>query len=178
MQVVSPLGSHLTNPLEKPLTEFLSQSQILGVEVRPITAAVQTVLVQRERMMVLKDLKEAYDYYSGKVSEICRQFSFAGIALVWIFKAEIDGQYSIPSDLLWPLFLFVICLSLDLLHYASSAAIWGVYNRFKESRVGESEEFRAPPSLNWIGLILFWGKVCVLILAYIHVFLYVKSLLL
>jgi hypothetical protein len=45
-------------------------------------------------------------------------------------------------------------------HYAVGAAIWGAFNRRNEKRgVSLEEDFKAPPSINYITSTLFWGKV-------------------
>jgi hypothetical protein len=41
--------------------------------------------------MKLQKARDTYYEYSGKLSDITRQLSFAGIAIVWIFRAGDKG---------------------------------------------------------------------------------------
>lgn len=102
------------------------------------------------------------DYYklSGKASDVARKLAFAGIAIVWIFRAGEGSNFKVPHGLLLPLFVFAITLALDLLHYVAGAIIWGVFCRVKEcAGVAEDEELDAPPWLNYPTLVFFWGKI-------------------
>jgi hypothetical protein len=117
--------------------------------------------------MKLKDSREYYYYYSGKTSDIVRQLGFAGIGVIWLFKYE--GQdHLLPDELLTVGFLIVLSLALDLLQYVVGTAVWGIFNRLKE-KAGKTEdaEFTAPPAINWATIILFWGKVGVMGIAYV-----------
>jgi hypothetical protein len=115
----------------------------------------------------LENVREAYYFNTGKLSDIVRQLAFAGIALVWIFKADIAGRPTIPSDLMPATLLLMAGLTFDLLHYVAGSLIWGMYNRLKE-RAGtlETAEFAAPREINWPLLFFFWTKTAVMISAY------------
>lgn len=70
------------------------------------------------------------------------------------------GSTQLPAILIWPLAMFVIGLTADLLHYIVAAFSWGVLHRVKERQgVGEDEEFGAPVWINYFPVALFWGKV-------------------
>jgi len=84
----------------------------------------------------LSDCQEAYYLFSGKASDIARQLSFAGIAIVWMFKPINKLNIAIPHSLLIPLFLFSLSLFLDLLHYIYSAVVWGCFHRKEEKTSG------------------------------------------
>ena len=77
--------------------------------------------------MNLSDARGHYEYHSGKVSEVCRQLGYAGIAVVWIFK--VDGVNAVPQPLVLPTVMLVAALALDLLQYVYAAIAWGVLNR-------------------------------------------------
>lgn len=110
--------------------------------------------------MKLNDAREHYYTFSATLSNVNRQLCFAGIAVIWIFVTkEADGNYTLPSNLLFPLGCFVGGLTLDLLHYFVASASWGIFHRIKEkSEIGEDTEFVAPRQINWAPNILFWSK--------------------
>lgn len=126
--------------------------------------------------MKLENLRENYDYFSQKTSEIVRQLGFAGIALVWVFKTDVGGRQIVPPELLPAARLIVIGLGLDLLHYVTGTLIWGIYNGIKE-RAGTTEEtkFLAPRPINWATLFFFWAKVIVIVIAYIYILDFIAS---
>ena len=121
--------------------------------------------------MKIQKCHETYDYHSGKVSDLVRQLSFAGIALVWIFKGGTADQPTLNDALLRVAVLLVIALGFDFLQYVTCSIIWGSYARWKEWQdTGREEEFEAPPMINWPALGLFWAKVGVLVIAYWKLF--------
>jgi len=100
--------------------------------------------------MKLAYLRERYTYYSGEASGIVRQLAFAGIALVWLFKTEVDKQWKIPAELLPATALIVLTLILDFLQYVVGSLVWAAYNRSKErAGTNEESEFLAPRPINW-----------------------------
>ena len=128
--------------------------------------------------MKLEDYRKDYYAFSTKASEICRQLSFAGIALIWVFKVEKGGPLAIPTTLLWPTLYLCSALALDLLHAVFGTFIWGTFARFHERKgVQDSDEIDSPAWFNWPMLLCFWGKLTALIVAYALIFKYVLSLL-
>ncbi|MEK6325654.1 MAG: hypothetical protein AABN33_28770 [Acidobacteriota bacterium] len=121
--------------------------------------------------MKLKDARENYYYFSQKTGEIVRQLGFAGIALIWIFKDEIDGKQLVPPELLTAAKFIVIGLGFDLLHYVAGTLVWGIYNGLKErAETKEGTEFLAPRPINWPTLFFLWAKVIAIFIAYIKIF--------
>jgi len=117
--------------------------------------------------MKIADYRADYYAFSSKTSEIARQLSFAGIALIWIFKPKDALPPAIPSELLGPAGLFVVALALDLLHATCGTIVWGSFSRYYEKRhIGIETELDAPAWLNWPTLIFFWLKVVAVIAAY------------
>lgn len=93
--------------------------------------------------MKLKDYKKEYQWYSGKASDIVRQLSFAGIAIIWIFKAQSQNLPTIPDALLLPLVLFCVSLASDLLQYLFGYLIWFSFFRFQEiNGVNDDDEIK------------------------------------
>lgn len=127
--------------------------------------------------MKIEDYRESYYTHSGKASDVARQLSFAGIALIWVFKSEIAGTPAVPEQLLLPAVLFVASLALDLMQYVFGALIWGAFARHHERRhVTETAELSAPIYLNWPGILCFWLKTTITIAAYFLVLMYLSSL--
>ncbi len=117
--------------------------------------------------MKLEDVRKAYDYFSGKCSDLVRQLAFAGIALVWVFKTELSGHVVIPIQFRNAALLIAISLALDFLQYVIASLIWGSYNRILEGKkIKPTGEFKAPRALNWPGIICFWGKIASILWAY------------
>lgn len=128
--------------------------------------------------MKISDYRADYYAFSSKTSEIARQLSFAGIALVWVFKPKDAEPIAIPPELLWPAGLFVLALALDLLHAAYGTFVWGAFSRYHEKRhIGAEHELDAPAWFNWPSLAFFWGKVLAVIAAYVVTLRYIWALL-
>lgn len=118
-------------------------------------------------------LRETYYFYTGKASDINRQLIFAGIAIIWLFKTDGEGQFSLPIDLLLPAKAFILALILDILQYIIAGAIYGLTNRYHEWK-GTSEDsiVSVPVWFNWPGLVFFYSKVLVNLAGYLYLYLY------
>ena len=120
--------------------------------------------------MSLKTFREAYYTASETVSKCTRNLAFAGIAVVWIFRAGEGVASKVPSSLIWPLLLFALALVLDLSQYFWQAAAWSIFCRMKEKEgVEEEADISAPRWINWPALVLFWAKAPAVIAGYILV---------
>lgn len=84
--------------------------------------------------MKLSEIRDAYESLSGKLSDIVRQLSFAGIGIIWIFRvSNSENSILISKELYWPLLWLVITLILDALQYLISSLIWYfVYCKYKK----------------------------------------------
>jgi hypothetical protein len=123
--------------------------------------------------MKLRDARELYYFYSGKTSDLVRQLGLAGIAIIWIFKYDVQGIPKIPLELLVPLILIVLGLALDLLQYAVATSIWGIFQRRKEiSGITDDAEFLAPKQFNWPAIFFFILKAVAIIAAYAYLLRY------
>lgn len=119
--------------------------------------------------MKLKDARDLYYFYSGKTSDLVRQLGLAGIAVIWIFKYDVQGIPKIPQALLPPLILIVLGLALDLLQYAVATSIWGIFQRRKEvSGIADDVDFLAPKQFNWPTIAFFVLKTSSIIAAYVY----------
>lgn len=117
--------------------------------------------------MNLDDARGAYEALSAKASDIVRQISLAGVALIWIFKSGTDSSISLERPLLKAAFFIFLALALDFLQYLSGTVIWFIYFRHKENAgVSKSVEFLAPPQLNWPMWTFFYLKSAAMLVAY------------
>ena len=128
--------------------------------------------------MKISKLKEDYSKASAKVSELVRQLSFAGIAVIWILRTgEHAGGIKYSNHLLLPLALFVASLAFDLLHYVYKTIVTGSLN-WLAWRKYKDEEKDVPYSgkWNWPTNVFFWLKATLVIVAYYYLlsFIYVQ----
>jgi len=120
--------------------------------------------------MKLDNYKQDYYWFSGKASDVARQLSFAGIALVWIFKSTTPSGLSLPKCLLWPALFFGIGLFTDLFQYVTGAVIWGFFYRHHEQKNPDDPTYN--PDLyapNWLHIpitLFFWGKLTAIMAGY------------
>jgi len=116
--------------------------------------------------MKLRETRDAYEALSAKASEIVRQLSLAGVALIWVFKPQ-GVSANFPQQLVRAALFFFLALVLDFLQYLSGTAIWHIYFR-KEEKKGLSldDEVSAPAQLNWPAWILFYLKSITVFFAY------------
>lgn len=135
-------------------------------------------------MIKLETALDSFYTFTGKLSDSVRQFSFAGVAVVWLFKVGGENAAGISWDpwLIWPLGCFVLALTLDLIQYAYYSLVWGIYHREKEIEIQTMEEkgedipefFYVSPIINRVGYTFFWGKTFFVVVGYIlllsHIF--------
>ena len=121
--------------------------------------------------MKLQDAREAYESLSGKASEIVRQLSLAGVALIWVFKSGASGTSTpllLDRGLLKAAVFIFLALLFDFLQYLVGTTIWFRFYRYKEKKGTEaSTEFLAPSKLTWPTWGLFYVKSAMMVLAYI-----------
>jgi len=127
--------------------------------------------------MTLKEIREDYVRYSTNVSELCRNLSYAGIGIVWIFKqSNSDDKLtvlfmnSIPENLRWALILFIAVLVVDLFQYVLQTGIWyPYYKKYKKLHLGEDEEnviLQEPENYNIVPWAIWIVKLLLVIVAY------------
>ncbi len=125
--------------------------------------------------MNIVTLKQDYDYFTRKLSEIARQLNYVGVAIIWIFRVgQENGGIAFSKTLLWPLGMFATSLALDLLHYIVSTLVWGGYFRRQDKKGLKSDtEFRAPKQLNWPSLLFFWTKIALTVVGFVFLVKYI-----
>jgi hypothetical protein len=134
---------------------------------------------------IKKPLKEwLSDFYDSttKISELVRNFAFAAIGIIWIFKNNDLNKNIIPVELVIPLKFVVICLSIDLLQY-----IWKAINIYISYRIYEykydkgkiTDEDISDVKIHWyietFTWIFFVLKIICLVIAYVHIYQFLIS---
>lgn len=128
-------------------------------------------------MITLSKIRAEYYGFSGTASSVARNAAFAGIALVWVFRTQGPSSIQLPVELLLPAKSLILALGLDLLHYVISALIWGGYGRYVEVvNPGVADpEVAMPIFINWPALVLFWGKLGMVLFGYWQLFMYANA---
>lgn len=117
--------------------------------------------------MTLDDTKKAYEDLTGKASDIVRQLSLGGIALIWLFRLGTDKAFTLEISLLRAALFIFLALTFDFLQYLVSASIWFWFFRKKEKECIQPDvQFEAPVYLPWPGWVLFFLKSAMLLIAY------------
>lgn len=113
------------------------------------------------------EYKAVYENHSAKLSDITRQISFAGIAIIWVFKNSKDGAVFLDSAFVLPAILFVVALAFDLLQYLYQTITWlSVFsNHQRHDRL--AKDVKAPRCLVIIGWCILFIKVATVIYAYL-----------
>lgn len=121
----------------------------------------------------IDEAKKEYLFFSSEISKLNRQLSFAGIAVIWIFRGEAGGLLNVPRGLLLPLILFVASLFVDFLYYLLAATHLNIL-------LLKSDRKRKPPktvdypgrSGPWIYNILYYLKFLPLAVGYVCILFY------
>jgi hypothetical protein len=119
--------------------------------------------------MKLSDYRETFYKFSEKASDVARHLSFAGIALVWIFKIDAMPIPKVPDALLLPAALLALSLALDVLQYVGATCVWGIFQWWHERKLddlSQDPELESPSFLKWPQFIFFVGKLVTLTGAY------------
>ena len=115
---------------------------------------------------------------SSRASDITRQLSFAGIAIIWIYKTGTSGTEKLIPSLILPAVLIIITLVLDLLQYLIGTLLWKSYGFFKENKGIEChKKFKAPGWINWPIWTLWILKIITIICSYILILVFLFSVL-
>lgn len=120
--------------------------------------------------MKLEEYKKDSYEFSRSASDLVRQFTFAGIAIIWIFKYEKPIDHLIPIQLFRPLLFLIITLCLDFFQYLIPAIIWTLFYRYHEKkRTNPNSDIKAPSGFSTPGWICFLGKIITLIISYAYI---------
>jgi hypothetical protein len=112
----------------------------------------------------LSALRERLESRSSKLSELLRQFSFGGLALVWLFRTGEGTSAKFPTSLSRAALFFVIALAIDATHY--TYAYWMLRKQHRQFEIAEyskpvpdpDPEVMLNPRVNRPTDMLFIGK--------------------
>lgn len=94
--------------------------------------------------MTLRDAKSAYEEHSGKASDIVRQLSFGGIALIWLFRLGTEKQFTLDQAMLRAALFIFLALFFDFLQYLASALMVFVFSAQRKAGRSGGRELRGP----------------------------------
>lgn len=128
-------------------------------------------------MPKLQTFRQYHYDATAKVSENTRTLALAAIAMVWLFKKDAGGIYSIPEGLLLPLILVITALTLDFFQYVYRSISWHIAFLTQEKKlfnreISEDDELYAGGCINFVSYTFFYGKIIVLVFAYIKLLQY------
>lgn len=127
--------------------------------------------------MKLSEYRKKSQEYTAKASEINRQLSLAGVAIIWLFKnSEEDGALFTPF-LIWPLFFLTLSLLFDLIQYILGGIIWIRFFKQEEAKADNNTdpEIKAPNYMNKPIYFFYYSKILVMLFAYLFIISYVIS---
>lgn len=118
--------------------------------------------------MKLEQYKKEAHEFQGLTSGLVRQFAFAGIALIWIFKIDKPNEHLIPNECYWSLLFFVITLIFDFLQYFIPSIIWMRYFKHHEKLNNGNVEIdiKAKNYYSFPGYFCYYSKVIFLFIGY------------
>lgn len=113
----------------------------------------------------LGDLYDNYKERSARVSENVRYLAGAGIAVVWMLsRQKMEG---LTSDLLRTLVLCVGALIFDFAHYVVAAfMLRRLHRKYVKEGKKRQDFIQVPKSTNNPGIVLYWIKIVMLVLAF------------
>ena len=137
-------------------------------------------------------LGKGFSYYTGKVSELARQLSLAGIGIIWLFKGDGSKTPLIHPQMRAAAGLLLVALILDFLQYVIGAAHYTKWTvRLERDGVAktyaaDTAEAKRPSriaNIPYLGVIkhielagfVFWFKVVALSAAYVALFWHIAT---
>ena len=128
-----------------------------------------------------KYLEKFYEV-TAKTSEITRNLSLAGIAIIWIFKNPEGSDKLFNSVLVVSLKWIVISLMLDLFQYIYLSLTIKIFHKSNEHKLltgkisaEQSKNLLYPTFLDNLSLVFFTGKIVAMIIGYLYLYWYIVS---
>ncbi|BDB57139.1 hypothetical protein [Flavobacterium ammonificans] len=130
----------------------------------------------------LKEWLNDFNDATSKISELVRNFAFAAIGIIWIFKSADLAKNIIPTDLIIPLKFVVIGLSLDLFQYIWKAInvyiFYSVYEcRYDKGILNDNDisDVKFPIYIEIFSWLFFISKIIFIVLAYCNIYIFLIS---
>lgn len=115
--------------------------------------------------------KDSYEF-SKLTSERVKEYSFAGIAVIWIFKLTNSSEHLIPEQLYIPLFFLILTLGFDFFQVFVPSIIWSLFFFYHEQK-NSDKEIKAKRFYTYPGWIFYIFKIITLLIAYIFLLKYI-----
>lgn len=137
-------------------------------------------------MATVYELTSWHTNATTKVSDIIRALALSEIGIIWIFHKEIKEcnsiSYSLPKELVCPIILVIIGLTLDLLQYCWQSVITHYFYRKYEKKYPkrkdrEEKEIPYAPRNNYFSYFMFYAKILVVIFSYVLLSIYLFELI-
>ncbi len=123
----------------------------------------------------ISDIWDNCRSFTEAASDAARQLSFAGIAVVWLFKSDAGGALHLDVKLIFAATCFVVALAFDLMQYAIGYVTYYILGRWREWRYPDSYDAKYPSWINWPIDTLFRLKLVAVISGYVVLFGYLVS---
>lgn len=120
--------------------------------------------------MKLKQYREGYELFSGKVSDISRNLCFVGFGVIWILTGDLQ-QFTKGDEariLMWAMLLFSLSLLFDLSQYIYQTSMNFYFMRKYEKAddVDSDKDYRHRAKYNKPANCFFRLKVLLMIFSY------------
>ena len=107
-----------------------------------------------------EEIKNAYDKYTTKFSDICRNIVFALLAFVWLFCKNTSDDQNIYFKIFWDMIIYLI---VDAIQYLFTVLFsFAYYHIF---RISQKNARVYMLFCTWISFLIFISKI--ILLAYI-----------
>lgn len=121
-------------------------------------------------MMKLSEIRTAYEYLSGKLSDISRKLCFVGFAVIWMYNITFK-DISVRQELYLPTLLLCVSLFFDVMQYLVSSLSWYIFY-LKKRKDNSNDDDTSVKEPEWLNIVpwLFWGlKIIALIIGYVYI---------
>jgi hypothetical protein len=131
-------------------------------------------------MAKLQQFRDFHNDATSKLSENTRTLALSAIAIVWVFKTDIDGHFALPNQLYWPLVLVIAALALDFIQYLYKVFVWKYLfereeKRLERKEITEDTDLYVDSNWNVVAYGLFYAKLVAVIFAYGNLLVYLSS---
>jgi len=131
-------------------------------------------------MAKLQQFRDFHNDATSKLSENTRTLALSAIAIVWVFKTDVDGNFALPNQLYWPLVLVIAALALDFIQYLYKVFVWKYLfereeKRLERNEITEDTDLYVDSNWNVAAYVLFYLKLVAVIFAYGNLLVYLSS---